>query len=63
VQNEEQSIQAAVEAVPVSKGGELDVIVLDDHSDDATASIAVIPSDRTVPGFGVVRRAVGSSYR
>jgi glycosyltransferase involved in cell wall biosynthesis len=37
--NEEASIAACVEAVLASGGVELEVIVLDDHSDDATAEI------------------------
>jgi glycosyltransferase involved in cell wall biosynthesis len=37
--NEERSIRAAVEAVLASAGVELEVIVLDDHSDDSTAPI------------------------
>jgi glycosyltransferase involved in cell wall biosynthesis len=37
--NEEQSIRSAVEAVLASAGVELEVIVLDDHSEDATAEI------------------------
>ena len=37
--NEEQSIQAAVEAALASEGVELEVLVLDDHSEDATAAI------------------------
>ena len=37
--NEEQTIQAAVEAALMSKGVELEVLVLDDHSEDATAAI------------------------
>jgi hypothetical protein len=37
--DEERSIRAAVEAVLANEGVELEVIVLDDHSDDATASI------------------------
>jgi hypothetical protein len=35
--NEERSIAAAVESALASKGVELEVLVLDDHSDDATA--------------------------
>ena len=37
--NEERSIQAAVEAALASVGVELEVVVLDDHSEDATAAI------------------------
>ena len=37
--NEEQTIQAAVEAALTSKGVELEVLVFDDHSEDATAAI------------------------
>lgn len=37
--NEEQSIGACVEAALASKGVDFEVIVLDDHSDDATAAI------------------------
>jgi cellulose synthase/poly-beta-1,6-N-acetylglucosamine synthase-like glycosyltransferase len=37
--NEEQSIGAAVEAALVSCGVELEIIVLDDHSEDGTADI------------------------
>ena len=37
--NEEQSIQAAVEAALASEGVELEILVLDDHSEDATAAI------------------------
>lgn len=37
--NEELSIRAAVEAALASEGVELEVIVLDDHSEDATASV------------------------
>jgi hypothetical protein len=37
--NEEQSILAAVEAALASEGVELEVLVLDDHSVDATAAI------------------------
>ena len=37
--NEERSIQAAVEAALASTGVELEVVVLDDHSEDATAAI------------------------
>jgi hypothetical protein len=36
--NEERSIAAAVESALASKGVELEVLVLDDHSDDATAA-------------------------
>jgi len=37
--NEEQSIQAGVEAALASEGVELEVVVLDDHSEDATAAL------------------------
>jgi hypothetical protein len=37
--NEERTIREAVEAALASEGVELEVIVFDDHSDDATASI------------------------
>ena len=37
--NEEAGIRATVEAALSSKGVELEIIVLDDHSDDATAQI------------------------
>jgi glycosyltransferase involved in cell wall biosynthesis len=37
--NEEGSIRAAVEAVLASTGVQLEVLVLDDHSEDATAAI------------------------
>lgn len=37
--NEENSIRAAVEAVLASKGVTLEVIVLDDHSQDSTAAV------------------------
>jgi hypothetical protein len=37
--NEERSIAAAVEAALASRGVELEVLVLDDHSEDATADI------------------------
>lgn len=37
--NEEESIQAAVEAALASTGVELEVVVLDDHSRDATAAV------------------------
>ena len=37
--NEEQTIQAAVEAALASEGVELEVVVLDDQSEDATAAI------------------------
>lgn len=37
--NEEQSITACVEAVLASEGVDLEVIVLDDHSEDGTAAV------------------------
>lgn len=37
--NEEQNIAAAVQSVLSSRGGDLEVIVLDDHSSDRTAAI------------------------
>jgi hypothetical protein len=37
--NEERSIRAAVEAALAGRGVELEVVVLDDHSEDATARI------------------------
>jgi hypothetical protein len=37
--NEERSIAAAVEAALASRGVELEVVVLDDHSEDGTAAI------------------------
>ena len=37
--NEEAGIRATVEAALASAGVELEIIVLDDHSDDATAKI------------------------
>ncbi len=44
--NEERSIQAAVDAALASVGVELEVVVLDDHSDDATAAIVRRTADR-----------------
>jgi Glycosyl transferase family 2 len=37
--NEERAIDAAVQAVLASRGVELEVLVLDDHSEDATADV------------------------
>jgi hypothetical protein len=37
--NEERSIRQAIEAVLASRGVELEVVVLDDHSEDATAEL------------------------
>jgi hypothetical protein len=48
--NEEPSIQAAVEAALASDGVDVEVLVLDDHSEDATAAIVrrLAESDRRV---------------
>ena len=52
--NEERSVRAAVEAALASEGVRLEVLVLDDHSEDATAAIVAAiaardPRVRVVP--------------
>jgi hypothetical protein len=44
--NEERDIDAAVQAVLASRGVELEVLVLDDHSEDATADIVAAIAER-----------------
>ena len=44
--NEEHAIGAALEAVLASRGVELEVVVLDDHSDDATADVVSAIAER-----------------
>jgi hypothetical protein len=44
--NEEYAIEAALKAVLASRGVELEVVVLDDHSDDATADVVSAIAER-----------------
>jgi hypothetical protein len=44
--NEERAIDAAVQAVLASRGVELEIVVLDDHSEDATADVVAAIAER-----------------
>ena len=44
--NEERTIGAALQAVLASRGVEFEVVVLDDHSDDATADVVLAMMER-----------------
>jgi Glycosyl transferase family 2 len=65
--NEERSIRPAVEAALASRGVDVEVVVLDDRSDDATAAIVREigerdPRVRLRPGFEPPRGWCGKQY-